>query len=216
MLLLTTKERLLCFLAHYKIKKLDFYKTTGIKRGFLDTDKLKGSVSDIFLTIIVAKYSNLNLYWLLTGEGIMLCEENFNLAVDVVTKIPLLENHQIVSCNKKKEGILLQKDKNYHVITEFEGLNIDFLLRVSGASMYPKYNNGDLVACKKIPLNSFFQWNRVYVLYTSQEIIVKRLKKGVTKKVVLCVSDNPDFDDFELPLTEVKGIAIVEALIHKE
>lgn len=72
MILATTKERLLQYLEAKEISTSSFLKETGIKRGFLDTDKLKASVSDIFLTIIIAKYTDLNLEWIITGKGEML------------------------------------------------------------------------------------------------------------------------------------------------
>lgn len=44
----TTKERIIQYIDFKGIKVKDFYEKTGIKRGFLDSDKLKSSVSDIF------------------------------------------------------------------------------------------------------------------------------------------------------------------------
>ena len=40
--------------------------------------------------------------------------------------------------------------------------------------MQPKYNSGDLVACRVVPLGTFFQWNKVYVLDTEQGALIKR------------------------------------------
>lgn len=71
----TTKERIIQYIDFKGIKVKDFYEKTGIKRGFLDSDKLKSSVSDIFLTIILANFEDLDPIWLLTGEGPMLKSE---------------------------------------------------------------------------------------------------------------------------------------------
>ena len=70
-----TKERILQFIEYKGIGITNFFKKTGIKRGFLDTDKLDSSVSDMFLAKIIAVFPELNIEWLLTGEGNMLRKE---------------------------------------------------------------------------------------------------------------------------------------------
>ncbi|MEB3035994.1 hypothetical protein [Capnocytophaga ochracea] len=70
-----TKRRILQFIDYKGIGITKFFKETGIKRGFLDTDKLDSSVSDMFLAKILAVFPELNIEWLLTGEGEMLRKE---------------------------------------------------------------------------------------------------------------------------------------------
>ena len=70
-----TKRRILQFIEYKGIGITNFFKKTGIKSGFLDTDKLDSSVSDMFLAKIIAVFPELNIEWLLTGEGDMLRKE---------------------------------------------------------------------------------------------------------------------------------------------
>jgi len=81
----TSKERLLQYLELKGISKKDFYSKTEIKRGFLDTDKLKSNISDVFLANIIANFNDLNLYWLISGIGEML--------LSIVKEINALENY---------------------------------------------------------------------------------------------------------------------------
>lgn len=112
---------------------------------------------------------------------------------------------------------VMDYDTEKYVVPEFTELNVDFMIRVKGSSMYPKYNSGDLVACKKLFLNDvFFQWNKVYVLDTEQGALIKRLKKGSDKEHLLIVSDNPSYEPFELHLSKVNAIAIVLGVIRLE
>ena len=67
----SSKGRLLQYLDIKGISKVQFYRETQIKRGFLDADKLNASISDKFLAIIVGVYSDLKLSWLITGAGEM-------------------------------------------------------------------------------------------------------------------------------------------------
>lgn len=93
----------------------------------------------------------------------------------------------------------------------------DFLITVKGSSMYPKYNSGDIVACKKLSIrDAFFQWNKVYVLDTEQGALVKRVKKSTEKECILLVSDNKDYDPFDIHLTQVRALALVIGVIRLE
>lgn len=72
MILATTKTRILEYLDRKGIRKPEFYSATEIKRGLLDSDKLSATVPDTAIAKIIAKYPDLNIVWLLTGEGSML------------------------------------------------------------------------------------------------------------------------------------------------
>lgn len=92
----------------------------------------------------------------------------------------------------------------------------EFLIQVKGSSMYPKYSSGDIVACKKLPVDTFFQWNKVYVLDTVQGALIKRVKKSEKNDRLLIVSDNPKYDPFELKRSEIHSVAIVIGVIRLE
>ena len=112
------------------------------------------------------------------------------------------------------ETQILELDCEYFSVPTFKGA--DFLIQVKGSSMYPKYNSGDLVACKKLVLNDiFFQWNKVYVLDTDQGALIKRIKKGSDNHLQI-VSDNPSYEPYELHLSKIHAIAIVLGVIRLE
>lgn len=71
-----TKKRIIHFLDYKGFTKPEFYEITGIKRGLLDSDKLNSTVSDIYLAKIIASFPDLNVKWLLTGEGDMIVKES--------------------------------------------------------------------------------------------------------------------------------------------
>ena len=112
---------------------------------------------------------------------------------------------------------VMDYETSLYRIPEFEELKVDFMIRVKGSSMYPKYNSGDLVACKKLFINDiFFQWNKVYVLDTEQGALIKRIKKGADNEHITLVSDNPSYDPFELHLSKVYAIALVVGVVRFE
>lgn len=107
--------------------------------------------------------------------------------------------------------------KDYYVIPKFKDSNIDFMIEIHGESMYPTFKSGDVVACTIIRESTFIQWNRVHLIATAEQgILIKRLKKGITGTTIMLVSDNPDYDPFEVELTSVRGIALVQGLVRLE
>lgn len=115
----------------------------------------------------------------------------------------------------KGEQTALEYECEHYIIPAFSGA--DFLMPVKGNSMTPTYISGDIVACQRVPMTSlFFQWNKPYVLDTSQGAIIKRIKPGSDKNHVLIVSDNTDYDPFELPYEDIYAVALVIGIIRLE
>ncbi len=105
--------------------------------------------------------------------------------------------------------------EEYYQVAEFR--QADFLMRVKGNSMYPKYSSGDIVACKVVKERLFFQWNKIYAIYTnSQGVMVKRVRKSEKEDYILLVSDNERYEPFDVPLSDIEAIALVIGVIRVE
>ena len=152
--------------------------------------------------------------WLILGDGDMLsgfdsldAEPQPNTAAHTLPLIPLEAF--------AGPGLPAYEDlkiEDYYTVTDFK--NSDFLIRVKGDSMTPKYNGGDLVACKKVTETYFLQWGRVYVIYTqSQGIMIKRVEPADDNDYIKCVSDNPKYAPFDVPKSDIVSIALVNGAI---
>lgn len=170
----------------------------------------------------IARSFDININWLLTGEGNMLRtesekEENISVAhpSDSPTEgIPLIPISAMAGAFTGEQTVLEYECERF-VVPTFKGA--EFLISVKGSSMYPKYNSGDIVACKRLPMDDiFFQWNKVYVLDTDQGPLIKRVKPGSDKDHVLIVSDNERYEPFELPLNRIYHVALVIGVIRLE
>jgi phage repressor protein C with HTH and peptisase S24 domain len=63
----------------------------------------------------------------------------------------------------------------------------------------------------------FFQWGKVYVLYTEQGLIIKRIMEGMNDEHVLVISENTEhYKEFQLHKSEIIDIAIVIGVIRLE
>lgn len=209
---MTTKERILQYIHYLGISKQFFFNMTGLKRGLLDGDKLDSSISDIYLAKILATYPELSPEWLLTGNGEMILSSP---VAKLRATIPLIPIGAMAGWGEGEMQIM-DHDLTHYDVPEFAELKADFLINVKGDSMYPKYHTGDLVACKKLPLDTFFQWNKVYVLDTVQGAMIKRVNKSENQDEIKCISENPTYDPFDLPLQDIHALALVLGFIRLE
>lgn len=214
------KRNILQYIDIKGITKYKFYQETGITRGVLDQNN---GMSEENTTRILAQYKEINPEWLLTGNGEMLRSDqspekaNQVVAVKTTRGIPLVTLSAVAGFGSGNFTVSEQDVKDYYVIPKFKYNRVDFMIEVSGSSMYPKYNSGDIVACTIIKEESFIQWNKCHVIATREQgILVKRIKKGDAEDKILAISDNKDYDPFLIPRSEITGIALVIGVIRLE
>ncbi|MDR0295180.1 MAG: hypothetical protein LBH91_03180 [Prevotellaceae bacterium] len=216
---MNTRDRILQFVEYKNISKNKFYRETGLSNGFLDKNNNPGT--DKIEQIIYA-YPELSTEWLITGEGKMLkAEDNHNKTLRNKPKgIPLIPVEAMAGYGGEDAQVMGYEIQEDYILTpEFEGKGIKYLIRVSGSSMVPKYNNGDLLACKPITDTSFMQWGKVYVLDTDQGPLVKRLYActPTDENCLECRSDNAEkYPPFKIPKTSIRKVAIVVGVLRLE
>lgn len=194
----------------------------GASKGVLSRAINNGTdIQSKWITILVENYPQYSPAWLLTGEGNMLRAESEKENIPVAHPsdsptegIPLIPISAMAGAFTGEQTVLEYECERF-VVPTFKGA--EFLISVKGSSMYPKYNSGDIVACKRLPMDDiFFQWNKVYVLDTDQGPLIKRVKPGSDKEHVLIVSDNERYEPFELPLERIYHVALVIGVIRLE
>lgn len=163
--------------------------------------------------------------WLLTGEGEMLrptsgTSPERGVAVAKAVKaeggegIPLIPVDAMAGVFAGEVTVSEYECERYSV-PSLKGA--DFLISVSGQSMYPVYHSGDLVACRLVPLRDlFFQWGRTYVIDTDQGALIKRIEPGCDDDHITVVSENKAFSPFQLHRSCIHHVAIVCGLIRTE
>ena len=109
-----TKERIKQFIDYKGIKLKIFFEETGIKRGFLDKDKLNGTVSDEHFAKIIATYPDANIEWFITGKGEMMRNisknaEKCTVCLEKDKKITALQDKLIYA---QEKIIQLQSENN--------------------------------------------------------------------------------------------------------
>ena len=214
-------ERLYKYIDYKGNKPTRFEKELGLSNGYLGTQlKRNADLGESVLNKIIDYCLDINPEWLLTGKGEMLKQDEslkskaIKVAENSKDGIPLIPINAMAGYMTGDVQILEYECERY-IVPMFR--DADFLIPVKGSSMVPKYNSGDLVACKKLPLNDlFFQWNKVYVIDTAQGPIVKRVKRGEDDDHVSIVSDNKQYDAFPLHKSQIRSVALVVGVIRLE
>lgn len=209
-------ERLKKFIDSQKISVREFERRSGLGNGYVSS--IKFSILPSKLSNISLQFPNLNTTWLLTGDGEMLRSTDGSRSDEpappaVMDAIPLIPMDAFAGYPPQQYSDLPVED--YYHVAEFS--KADFLIRVKGDSMTPKLNGGDIVACKKIYERLFFQWHRIYVVYTkSQGVMIKRVEHSDRDGCIRLVSDNPSYQPFDIPESDISDIALVMGAITLE
>lgn len=212
----SVKERLIEYLKQAGISKSEFSRVIGVSNAYITS--IRQSISQEKIQSIALNYPNLNIEWLLTGKGEML-RTAINDTASVPdgrrmdNAIPLIPMDAFAGYPPQQYSDLPVED--YYHVAEFS--RADFLIRVKGDSMTPKLNGGDIVACKKVYERLFFQWHRIYVIYTnSQGVMIKRVEQSERDGCIRLVSDNPSYQPFDIPESDIADIALVMGAITLE
>ena len=206
----TLKERIIAFIEKMGFTKAQFEKNAGLSNGFVDKSGDNSRRSS--LDKISKAYPQLNMTWLLTGEGEMLKgaepqreteDKRRSEQVSVPYTVPLIPiSAQGGSFN---DFVVSVRDGDCEkVISPVR--HVDFALTVTGDSMAPEYPGGSQVLVRKVDGRAFIEWGRVYVLDTCNGTVIKKLNPGRDDEEVQCVSVNPDYQPFYVKLSDVYGL----------
>ena len=213
------KQNILRYLAQKGVSAYEFYKESGVTRGILQQNN---GISEDNIARFLAYAPDVNIEWLITGEGPMLSHPTPPTTPTKPTShpstsgIPLIPLDAVAGFPAESGGGVRMEDCERYVIPEFENKGANFLIRVSGDSMVPLYYSGDLLACRKITDIRFFQWGTVYVLETSQGVLVKRVQESVDHAdSILCVSENSSVHHpFLLPRDDIRSLSTIVGLVR--
>jgi phage repressor protein C with HTH and peptisase S24 domain len=215
---MTKKERLEALISHYSDgKPTRFAKYIGVAPSTISTWLARDSFD---YDLLFAKCEMISPEWLLTGKGSMLKSDEQPLPEAKKTSsrhkgIPLIPMEAIAGFPAIDNDGVSFDDCQHYSIPEFEAKGANFLIRVSGDSMTPLYCNGDIIACRKISEIHFFQWGGVYVLDTSQGVLVKYVEEcEKNDDCILCVSENKRYKPFSLPKDDIRSLSTIVGLVR--
>lgn len=203
----TIKARLTAYLRYKGINKSEFGRIIGVSNAYISS--IRKSIQPDKAEKIASSFPDLNIAWLMTGEGEMI-KSNTGQDFDdkpqeevhgtVVPLLPILAHGGKLTdfeCS-------ISRYECEKVISPIDG--VDLAITISGDSMAPEYPSGSSVLIKKVNEKAFIEWGKVYVLDTCNGTIIKQLMPHDNPSYVKCVSLNSAYPPFDLSLSYVHAI----------
>ena len=216
-------SRILQIIEYKGINKRKFYLETGLSNGFLDKVKDVGASK---IEHILNVYPEINMEWLLTGEGDML---NFdilqekNVAYKKTEKEAKKQNIPLYSIQTIAGIIDLFGNNEYQTPVDTISIpkisDCDGALYVTGDSMSPLLKSGDIVIYKKVYNHEKnIIWGEMYLVYVNNDgnesFFTRFIKQSEQESFVQLVAQNPDHQTIEFPVSSIKALALVKASIR--
>lgn len=201
------KERILEFCKVEQIPIKHFEEKCGMSNGYVSS--MRKGLGYSKLENVLKAFPQLNKEWLLNGNGVMFQEQENRFRKAKGDVLPLIPFVAMGGYNEDNWTAYI-KDCPLYAVPDIK-TPADFLIRVGGESMSPKYIEGDMLVCKMLDEVLFFQWGKTYVLDTSQGVMVKNIYEDTENKDnILLVSENKDkYPPFSIPRSDIRKIALV-------
>ncbi len=212
---MSVKERIIKYIKEKKLSNRSFSLSIGMSENYITN--IRNSIQPDIINKIAVHYPDINIGWLMSGEGEMLknnkAERNeltpknysSHLEVKIVTtkaRAGFSESFYSDEYLNDMPTLLVEVDKEYH------GNYLAF--EVNGDSMEPDYHTGDIVICREIKRELWRyklhikEWDFV-IAHGTQGIMLKEITEhNVETGEIVCHSVNSDLHpDFTLNLREV-------------
>lgn len=209
-------KRLNAFIELKGMNVREFERKCGLSNG--SASKIADNSRKSTYDRISIAFPDLNIDWLLSGKGEMLKD---------------------ISQPEQKQENEIEPDGHirYWVDVSATGGSLDFLANPDehktkwinvpnfsectdavnfwGDSMTPLYHSGEVIILKEWK-ESFIDYGNVYLVITRNgNRMVKYLRRSTDESKVLCVSENKEFDPFEIDKTDILKLFVVKGSIKK-
>lgn len=194
-----------------KLTQADIAAFLGCTQGFISqVEKGVSTLSPEFISIILA-----NPDWdtsMFTGDGGML-KEGAGDSSGRGSRI-----RYWVDVDATAGGVELFDDMTTNRFIDLsipEFRDCTDAVNLYGDSMMPLYRNGQIIILKEWKEN-FIDFGNVYLVITCNgNRMVKYLRRGSDADHVLCISENKDFDPFEIERKDILRLYLVKGGISK-
>lgn len=86
-------------------------------------------------------------------------------------------------------------------------------MMMTGDALAGAINGGDIMAQKEWHPRNYFDYGRVYAIFTRDHVFVRYLKKHDDPSKVLLQAKNEHYDDVDLPISEIKRLFVVNGAL---
>ena len=222
----TIKDRILTFLESEGIKKADFYSTTGISDSNFKGKNLSSQLGGDAIVKVLTSYPNLSADWLLVGAGSMLKDDlNGIQTADEAnpSTLPTTSMNPSVGTPYYDVDFIGGFDEVFNSQVNIPATNIvirgfekaSLWCNVTGHSMEPKINHGDIIALHQCTLNDI-QYGEIYAVVLDTIRTIKILRRSpVPDKLRFIPINTNDYDEQEFDKSRIINVFEVIGSISK-
>lgn len=198
----TIKDRIIEFIKAERLTVRGFETASCISNGAVS--KMGDNTRRRILDKISAAYPQLNMDWLLTGDGEMYnaedtTAENVGSAVRAISEtlpaVRFFDVNPTATFQELSDGFSDNVDTIDVVPMRGEKLDGSYaVFEIHGDSMFPTIRSHARILCKEIPESRWADAEGVVVISYRDKVVVKRIQpnSAYTNNSITLVSDNPD------------------------
>lgn len=225
---MNTKERFIEYLKSKKVGQTAFEVAAGLSRGSIA--KKTGFSADS-LEKIASYCTDLDITWLITGEGSMYKNADINIDpereeklvnVEEIKPMPTLTGRRgalvydiDATCGVMSRPMDFAVERVIGVVDLPEIKESSPIIRANGDSMEPVIFDGDRIVVREVINKSSLFYGQIYLIITEEYRMIKYIRKCAEDEdnYVILRSKNKEYDDIKLHRGEIQKLFVVENIL---
>lgn len=217
------KQIILLYLENKGVTPYEFYKESGVTRGILQQNN---GISEDNIARFLAYAPDVNIEWLLTSKGSMIKDGSTDIQISndtTTSSMPTTSMNPGIGTPYYDVDFIGGFDEVFNSQVNIPATNIvirgfekaSLWCNVTGHSMEPKINHGDIIALHQCTLNDI-QYGEIYavVLDTIRTIKILRRSPNPDKLRFIPINTN-DYDEQEFDKSRIINVFEVIGSISK-
>ena len=217
------KQNILLYLENKGVTPYEFYKESGVTRGILQQNN---GISEDNIARFLAYAPDVNIEWLLTSKGSMIKDGSTDIQISndtTTSSMPTTSMNPGIGTPYYDVDFIGGFDEVFNSQVNIPATNIvirgfekaSLWCNVTGHSMEPNINHGDIIALHQCTLNDI-QYGEIYavVLDTIRTIKILRRSPNPDKLRFIPINTN-DYDEQEFDKSRIINVFEVIGSISK-
>lgn len=217
------KQNILLYLENKGVTPYEFYKESGVTRGILQQNN---GISEDNIARFLTYAPDVNIEWLLTSKGSMIKDGSTDIQISndtTTSSMPTTSMNPGIGTPYYDVDFIGGFDEVFNSQVNIPATNIvirgfekaSLWCNVTGHSMEPKINHGDIIALHQCTLNDI-QYGEIYavVLDTIRTIKILRRSPNPDKLRFIPINTN-DYDEQEFDKSRIINVFEVIGSISK-
>lgn len=217
------KQNILLYLENKGVTPYEFYKESGVTRGILQQNN---GISEDNIARFLAYAPDVNIEWLLTSKGSMIKDGSTDIQISndtTTSSMPTTSMNPGIGTPYYDVDFIGGFDEVFNSQVNIPATNIvirgfekaSLWCNVTGHSMEPKINHGDIIALHQCTLNDI-QYGEIYAVVLDTIRTIKILRRSPNPDKLRFIPTNTnDYDEQEFDKSRIINVFEVIGSISK-